>query len=307
MTTLLAAAVVIALCTLPALALGADLGPGNPFFAPSSLPFQAPPFDKIKDEDYQPAIEAGMAEERKEVQAIADNPAPPTFENTIDAMEKSGQLLRRVRAVFFAVVGANTNPALQKVRAIEAPKLAAHQDAIYLDAKLFQRVATIYKERAALKLDPESLRLVEWYYKDFVHAGANLSDSDKIELKKLNEESATLSNAFSTKLLDATKAAAYMTTDKEALAGLSNAQISAAAEAAKSRGESPGRSWTSDASRAPTVAGSKSTRSAWYPTWIWPRSRRPNSCAGCAVSMCTAFSTGTSLRPRRQSPRKAVG
>ena len=235
MTTLLAAAVVIALCTLLALAFGADLGPGNPFFAPSSLPFQAPPFDKIKDEDYQPAIEAGMAEERKEVQAIADNPAPPTFENTIVAMEKSGQLLRRVRAAFFAVAAANTNPALQKVRSTEAPKLAAHRDAIYLEAKLFQRVAAIYKERNSLKLDAESLRLVKYYYDEFVHAGANLSDSDKTELKKLNEELATLSSAFSIKLLAATNEAAYVTTDKAALAGLSDAQINAAAEAAKSR------------------------------------------------------------------------
>jgi len=217
------------------MASGADFGPDNPFFAPSSLPFQAPPFDKIKDEDYQPAMEAGMAEERKEVQAIADDPTPPTFENSIVAMEKSGQLLRRVRAAFFAVAGANTNPALQKVRSIEAPKLAAHQDAIYLDAKLFQRVATIYKKRDSLKLDPESLRLVKYYYDEFVHAGANLSDSDKTELKKLNEELATLSNAFSTKLLAATKEAAYVTTDQAALAGLSDAQIKAAAEAAKGR------------------------------------------------------------------------
>jgi peptidyl-dipeptidase Dcp len=230
-----AAVVVMTLSAFPAMASGADFGPDNPFFAPSSLPFQAPPFDKIKDEDYQPAMEAGMVEERKEVQAIADGPTPPTFENTIVAMEKSGQLLRRVRAAFFAVAGANTNPALQKVRSIEAPKLAAHQDAIYLDAKLFQRVATIYKKRDSLKLDPESLRLVKYYYDEFVHAGANLSDSDKTELKKLNEELATLSNAFSTKLLAATKEAAYVTTDQAALAGLSDAQIKAAAEAAKGR------------------------------------------------------------------------
>jgi peptidyl-dipeptidase Dcp len=234
-TFILAAVVVMTLSAFPVLSSSSDFGPDNPFFAPSTLPFQAPPFDKIKDQDYQPAMEAGMAEERKEVQAIADNPAPPSFENTIVAMEKSGQLLRRVRAAFFAVSGANTNPTLQKVRSIEAPKLAAHQDAIYLDAKLFQRVATIYNERASLKLDPESLRLVEYYYDEFVHAGENLSESDKTELKKLNEELATLSNAFSTKLLDATKAAAYVTTDKAALAGLSDAQISAAAEAAKGR------------------------------------------------------------------------
>ncbi len=232
---MIAAAVIIGLSTLPAQAPSGEFGPSNPFFAPSSLPFQAPPFDKIKDADYQPAMEAGMAEERKEVQAIADNPAPPTFENTIVAMEKSGQLLERVQAAFFAVTGANTNPVLQNVRSIEAPKLAAHQDEIYLNGKLFDRVATIYKERASLKLDAESLRLVEHDYDEFVRAGANLSESDKTKLKKLNEELATLSNAFTTKLLAATKEAAYITPDKAALAGLSDAQISAAAEAAKSR------------------------------------------------------------------------
>ena len=230
-----ATAVVIGLTAFPALAFGGEFGPSNPFFAPSTLPFQAPPFDKIKDEDYQPAMEAGMAEERKEIDAIANNPAPPTFENTIVAMEKSGQLLRRVQAAFFSVSAANTNPALQKIRSIEAPKLAAHQDAIHLDAKLFQRVATIYKQRASLKLNPESLRLVEYTYDQFVHAGANLSEADKTELKKLNEELATLSNAFSTKLLAATKDGAFVTTDKAALAGLSDGKISGAAEAAKGR------------------------------------------------------------------------
>ena len=232
---MIAAAVLIGLTVSPALASGAEFGPNNPFFAPSTLPFQAPPFDKIKDADYQPAIEAGMAEELKEIQAIANNPAPPTFENTFVAMEKSGQLLRRVLQAFFAVSAANTNPELQKVRSIEAPKLAAHQDAIHLDAKLFQRVATIYKERASLKLDPESLRLVEYTYDQFVHAGANLSEADKTELKKLNEELATLSNTFTTKLLAATKDGAYVTTDKAALAGLSDGKISGAAEAAKGR------------------------------------------------------------------------
>jgi len=163
-TLILAAVVVIGLCTFPAQASSQEFGPANPFFAPSTLPFQAPPFDKIKDGDYQPAMEAGMAEQRKEVQAIADNPAPPTFENTFGALEKSGQLLQRVLDPFFAVTAANTNPELQKVRATEAPKLAAHQDAIFLDPKLFQRVATIYQERPTLKLDPELLRLVEYSY-----------------------------------------------------------------------------------------------------------------------------------------------
>jgi peptidyl-dipeptidase Dcp len=212
-----------------------DFGPNNPFYAASTLPFHAPPFDKIKDSDYQPAIDAGMAEQRQEIRAIADNPAPPTFENTLVAMEKTGQLFSRVMAAFNGVTGANLNPELQKVQDCEAPRLAAHSDAIYLDSKLFQRVAAIYKERDSLKLDAESLRLVEFYYKKFVHSGANLSESDKAELKKLNEEESTLTNAFTTKLLAATKDAAYVTQDKNALAGLRDAQIAAAALAAKDR------------------------------------------------------------------------
>ncbi len=212
-----------------------DFGPNNPFYAPSTLPFHAPPFDKIKDSDYQPAIEAGMAEQRQEMRAIADNPAPPTFENTLVAMEKTGQLFNRAMAAFNGVTGANLNPELQKVQDFEAPRLAAHSDAIFLDSKLFQRVAAIYKERNSLKLDAESLRLVEYYYKKFVHSGANLSDADKTELKKLNEEESTLTNAFTTKLLAATKDAAFVTKDKEALAGLGDARIAAAALAAKDR------------------------------------------------------------------------
>ncbi len=219
----------------PALAASADFGPSNPFYAPSTLPFQAPPFDKIKDEDYQPAIEAGMAQQQAEIQAIADNPDGPTFDNTIVAMEKSGLLFNRANAAFDGVTGANTNPTLQNVKTTEAPKLAAHQDFIYLNTKLFARVAAIYKQRNALKLDPESLRLLEHTSDQFVHAGANLSEADKTELRKLNEEISSLSNAFNTKLLAATKDGAFVTTDKAALAGLSDARIAAAAQAAKDR------------------------------------------------------------------------
>jgi peptidyl-dipeptidase Dcp len=219
----------------PVTAADAYFGPSNPFYAPSTLPFHAPPFDKIKDEDYQPAIEAGMAEELSEVQAIAGNPAPPTFENVLVAMEKSGRLLRRATAAFFGVAQANTNPVLQKVRTVEAPKLAAHQDAIYLNAKLFARVAALYKQRQSLNLDPESLRLLEVTYDRFIRSGANLSDADKTELKKLNEEISTLSTDFSTKLLATTKDGAYVTADKGALAGMSDAQIAAAAQSAQSR------------------------------------------------------------------------
>jgi peptidyl-dipeptidase Dcp len=236
-TIAFAAFAVIALSTISASAASstAKFGPSNPFYAPSTLPFQAPPFDKIKDEDYQPAIEAGMADELIEVQAIADNPAAPTFENTLVAMEKTGRLLQRAQAAFGAVTGANTNPLLQKVRTDEAPKLAAHYDAVYLNTKLFARVAAVYKQRDSLKLDAESLRLLQVTYDRFVRSGANLSDADKTELKKLNEEISTLETSFSTKLLDATKTGAYATSDKSALAGLSDAQIAAAAQAAQGR------------------------------------------------------------------------
>lgn len=235
MSTLIAAGTIALGSINPTLAAAADFGPSNPFFAPSALPFQAPPFDKIKDEDFQPAIEAGMAQQQAEIQSIANNPDAPTFDNTIVALEKSGQLLARATAAFDGVTGANTNDALQKVRTIEAPKLAAQEDFVYLNTKLFARVAAIYRERATLKLDPESLRLVEYDYDKFVHAGANLSEADKTELKKLNEEESKLQDAFVNKLLDATKEGAFVTTDKAALAGFSEARIAAAAQAAQSR------------------------------------------------------------------------
>jgi len=213
----------------------AAFGPENPFYAASTLPYHAPAFDRIKDTDYQPALEAGMAEQLKEVEAIANSPAAPTFENTLVALERSGQLYGRVAEVFDGVTGANTNPTLDKVDEIESPKRAAHDDAIFLNEKLFARVAAIYKQMDALGLDAESKRLVDVYYKHFVHQGANLSAEDKAKLKKLNEEESTLQNAFRTKLLAATKEAAFTTKDKNALKGLSDAQIGAAVEAAKGR------------------------------------------------------------------------
>ncbi|MGC9157562.1 MAG: peptidyl-dipeptidase Dcp [Terracidiphilus sp.] len=213
----------------------AGFGPGNPFYAPSPLPFHAPPFDKIKDSDYQPAIEAGIARMIQETEAIANNPAPPTFENTFVAMEKSGQLINRVMGVFNGVSSANMDPVLQKVQDEEAPKLAAMQDSIYLNPKLFARVSKIYEERHSLHLAPESLRLVEYDYQEFVLAGARLSDADKAQLKKLNEEEANLTTAFISKLLAATKDGAFATRDEAALAGLPPAQLAAAAQAAQQR------------------------------------------------------------------------
>ena len=229
------AAALLSACAIAAHTPDSNFGPSNPFYAASSLPFHAPPFDRIKDSDYQPAIDAGIAEERKEIQAIAHNPAPPTFDNTMVALEKSGQLFSRVWQVFNGVTAANLDPDLQKVQDYEAPRIAALQDDIYLNAGLFQRVAKLYSERVSLHLDAESIRLLEIYYKKFVLAGANLGDADKAAVRKLNEEDSTLSNAFTTKLLAASKAGAYVTQNKTTLAGLTDAQIAGAAAAAKDR------------------------------------------------------------------------
>ncbi|KAA5536794.1 peptidyl-dipeptidase Dcp [Taibaiella lutea] len=209
----------------------------NPLMAASTLPYQAPEFNKIKDGDYQPAIEEGMKQQMAEMDSIANNTAEPTFENTMVAMEKSGQLLHRAYAAFNVVSGANTNETLQKVQEAIAPKLAAHQDAIYLNAKLFNRVQAIYDKRSGLNLDAESLRLVEYYYQQFVKAGAKLTDENKTALKKLNEEEAGLGAKFTNMLLAAAKNGALVLDNKEALAGMSDGDIEAAAKDAKDAGK----------------------------------------------------------------------
>ncbi|WP_069661122.1 peptidyl-dipeptidase Dcp [Arcticibacter eurypsychrophilus] len=207
----------------------------NPFAEVSKLAYQAPDFDKIKDSDFEPAIEEGMKVHLKEVQQISENKEKPDFQNTIEAMEKSGQLLTRVYRIFNLLTGANTNPKLQKVQEGIAPKLAAHQDAIYLNSELFKRVESIYNERQNLSLDAESKRLAEWYYQQFEIAGAKLSDADKIKLKKLNEEEAGLSAKFTNQLLAATKAGSVTVNTKEELAGLSAETQDAAAQDAKAK------------------------------------------------------------------------
>ncbi len=208
----------------------------NPLFAASKLPLEAPPFDAIRDEDFKPALEEGIRRQRAEVEKIANDPAPPTFANTLVALEKSGELLTRANLVFNALSGANTNPTLQSLQEEIAPKLAALQDAIFLNAPLFKRVEAVYEQRAGLKLDPESLRLVELYHRQFVHAGARLSDADKATLKSLNERDAALSAKFTNQLLAAAKAGALAVSDKAELTGLSAGELDAAAQAAKARG-----------------------------------------------------------------------
>jgi peptidyl-dipeptidase Dcp len=205
----------------------------NPFARPSALPYQAPPFDKIGNLDYQPAIEEGMRRQREEWNTIARQSSPPSFDNTIVALDRSGALLSRVNHAFNAVVGANTNDTLQQVQTEEAPKLAAHYDALYLDPLMFRRVEAVYQNRASM--GPDQRRLVERYHRDFVRAGAQLSASDQDRLRKLNQEEATLSTDFQNKLLDATKNGALVVDSPTELQGLSKEEIAAAGQAAQER------------------------------------------------------------------------
>jgi len=227
-----------ALPTLPAGGgtVAGSIGVENPLFRRSPLQYEAPPFDRIHIADFQPALEEGMKQNLTEITQVAEQSAPPTFENTIVAMEHSGPLLTRSASVFFMLTGANTNDTLQKIDSDVSPKLAAHRDAIYLNGRLFGRVKSIYDRRDALGLDADQKFLVERYYRDFVRAGALLSEADKTRMRALNQEEAKLGTDFDHKLLAATKVGALVIDDKTQLAGLSDAEIAAAAEAAKTRG-----------------------------------------------------------------------
>ena len=206
----------------------------NPFAQQSTLPYHFPPFDRIKDADFRPAFEAGMAEQRKEIETI-DRDGAATFENTVVALEKSGQLLDRVSEVFFNLNASHTNPEILKIASEMAPKLAAHHDAIMLDSALFARIDSIYQKRAELQLDPESLQLLERTHLQFVRAGAKLAEADKTRLKQLNEQIASLTTQFQQNVLKATNDSAVVVDNVADLDGLSPQQISSAAEAAKAR------------------------------------------------------------------------
>ena len=205
----------------------------NPFATESKLALHAPDFSRIKDEDFKPAMEEGMKQQQEEIKKIAENPEAPSFENTLVALEKSGQLLTRVGLVFNLLTGANTNPLLQKVQDEEAPKLAANDDALYLNSKLFARVQTLYQQKEQLKLDPESKRLLEYYYQKFELAGARLSEAAKDTLRKLNQEEALLGSQFTNQLLAATKNGSVVLNSVEELKGLSDGEIAAAVQSAK--------------------------------------------------------------------------
>ncbi|MFB2649055.1 M3 family metallopeptidase [Shewanella mangrovisoli] len=208
----------------------------NPLFQASTLQYQAPDFSVIKDEHFQPALEQGIKEHYQEILAIANNPAAPTFDNTIVAMEKSGALLTRASSVFYNLAGSNSNPALRKIQGEMAPKMAAHSDNINLNPALFARIEAIYNDRNNLGLTPEAVRLVEVYHQRFIMAGAKLTDEQKVKIRALNEEQSTLTNEFSQRLLRLTKEIAIVVDNKEQLAGLTDSEITSAANDAKAAG-----------------------------------------------------------------------
>ncbi|HMN45119.1 MAG TPA: M3 family metallopeptidase [Povalibacter sp.] len=207
----------------------------NPLLTKSPLPYELPPFDKIRNEHFRPAIEAGMAEQKREIETIANSQEAATFENTIVALERSGELLARANSVFYNLTSSHTNPDLEALRTDLAPKLSAHSDSIYLDPALFARVAALYGKRASLQLDPESLRLLERYHTLFVRAGAKLSEADKTKLKQMNQQLSSLTTQFSQTVLKGVNAAAVVFDKVSDLDGLSQAQIATAAEAARTR------------------------------------------------------------------------
>ena len=208
----------------------------NPFTALSELPYQVPPFDRIREEHFLPAFTAGMAEQRTQVEAIATDPAAPTFDNTLVALERSGRLLARTSLVFVNLTGSHTSPGLQAIEAEVAPLLAAHRDAIFLDPRLYARIKALYDVRPTLNLDPESDWLLERYHTDFVRAGARLSEEDAQRLRAYNAELAKLTTEFGQRLLADTNDSAVIVADVAELDGLSADAIAAAAEAARTRG-----------------------------------------------------------------------
>jgi peptidyl-dipeptidase Dcp len=210
--------------------------PENPFSHPSSLPYQMPPFDRVSNADYRPGFAEGMRQQREEVRQIVENAAAADFHNTLLALERSGQMLNRVSSVFFNLNASNSDAEMEAIDSEIAPKLQAHEDAIFLDPALFARVDAVYQRRAELNLDPESLQLLNRYYIEFVRAGARLSDADKARLRDINGELSSLTTLFKQNVLKATKSGAVVVDNVAELDGMSAVQIGAAAAAAEARG-----------------------------------------------------------------------
>ena len=233
---LLVAAAGIAVANIACAAPASLLEASNPFAKESTLPFNYPAWDQIKNEHFAPAYAEGMRQQAAEIQAIANNKAAPTFDNTIVAMERSGRLLNRVGSAFNTLTGSYTNDTLIALDKELAPKLSAHSDAIRLNPKLYARIKALYDKRTKLHLDAESQYLVERYHTDFVRAGAKLSDADKQKLKAMNGQLAALSTQFAQNVLKEANASALVVDSRAELAGMSDKQIDAAAAEAKKRG-----------------------------------------------------------------------
>ncbi|MDO4763573.1 MAG: M3 family metallopeptidase [Flavobacteriaceae bacterium] len=206
----------------------------NPFFKESPLQYKTIEFDKIRTEHFKPAFEYGLKIHEMEIEAVANSKKVPTFENTILPLELSGKILKRAQTAFYNLTGTMLTPELQKVQKEFAPIFSAHNDKIYLNTKLYERVRKVYEQRA--KLDAESKRLVEFYLQVFELSGANLSSAKKEELKKINSELASLSIDFSTKILEARKKNGLLVNDVKELDGLTPEQIASAAKATKEEG-----------------------------------------------------------------------
>jgi len=209
----------------------------NPFFSAWNTPFETPPFADIKEAHYLPAFQAGMDQHKKEIEAIIDDPAAPTFANTIEALERSGELLTKVGNVFYNLTSADTNDDMQKIEGTVAPLLAKHQDDINLNPKLFERVKAVHAQKDALGLNPEQARLLDKYYKNFVRGGANLDDVKKAEFRKINEELSVLTQKFGENVLKEDNNFALVIETKDDLAGLPDFVVQGAADAAKTRGQ----------------------------------------------------------------------
>jgi len=208
----------------------------DPFASPSPLPLHAPQFDRITNADFEPAFAEGMRQESAEMATIAAQSAAPTFDNTIIPLERAGRMLERVQAVFGLLTQANTNDTLQRIRTLMAPRLSAHSDSINMNPALFARLKAIYDQRESEGLTPVQKELVERYYRNFVRAGAQLSDADKARLRAINQESSKLSTEFARKVLSGTRDNALVVDTRAELDGLSEGEIAAAAEAAQRRG-----------------------------------------------------------------------
>lgn len=210
----------------------------NPFFSKYDTPFEVPPFDKITEAHYIPAFEKGMSDHQAEIAKIINNTDPPTFKNTVETLEASGTLLSNVSNVFFSMNSALTNETIQGIAKEIAPKLSQHQDDILLNEKLFQRIKAVYEQKDKLELTSEQQMLLKETYKQFVRGGANLNEADKAELREVNQKLSVLSLQFGENVLKETNAFEMVLESKEDLAGLPDAVVTAAAEAAEERGHS---------------------------------------------------------------------